>query len=92
MPDSKAHPRGGAGRPGGTDVARLAGVSQKTVSRVFNDEPRVTEDTRNRVLAAAQQLGYRPNGAARTLLTGRTYRIILQRYWQSGLSAGAVKE
>ncbi len=62
-------------RPGGTDVARLAGVSQKTVSRVFNNEPRVTEETRDRVLAAAQRLGYRPNGAARALLTGRTYRI-----------------
>jgi DNA-binding LacI/PurR family transcriptional regulator len=62
-------------RPGGIDVARLAGVSQKTVSRVFNDEPNVTEETRNRVLEAARQLGYRPNGAARALLTGRTYRI-----------------
>jgi len=75
VPDSSTQPRGGTGRPGGTDVARLAGVSQKTVSRVFNDEPSVTEDTRNRVLAAARQLGYRPNGAARTLLTGRTNRI-----------------
>ncbi|GAA4250512.1 LacI family DNA-binding transcriptional regulator [Dactylosporangium darangshiense] len=62
-------------RPGGTDVARLAGVSQKTVSRVFNNEPNVTEETRVRVLAAAQELGYRPNGAARALLTGRTHRI-----------------
>jgi len=62
-------------RPGGTDVARLAGVSQKTVSRVFNNEPSVTDATRDRVLAAAQRLGYRPNGAARALLTGRTYRI-----------------
>ncbi|MFC7534786.1 LacI family DNA-binding transcriptional regulator [Actinoplanes sp. GCM10030250] len=62
-------------RPGGNDVARLAGVSQKTVSRVFNNEPNVTTDTRERVLAAAQQLGYRPNGAARALLTGRTYRL-----------------
>lgn len=62
-------------RPGGTDVARLAGVSQKTVSRVFNNEPTVTEETRERVLAAAARLGYRPNGAARALLTGRTYRI-----------------
>lgn len=62
-------------RPGGTDVARLAGVSQKTVSRVFNNEPKVTEETRERVLAAAQQLGYRPNDAARALLTGRTNRI-----------------
>ena len=68
--------RGGPSRrPGGTDVARLAGVSQKTVSRVFNNEPRVTQETRERVLAAAQRLGYRPNGAARALLTGRTYRI-----------------
>ena len=62
-------------RPGGTDVARLAGVSQKTVSRVFNNEPTVTDATRDRVLDAAQRLGYRPNGAARALLTGRTYRI-----------------
>jgi DNA-binding LacI/PurR family transcriptional regulator len=67
--------RNGVRRPGGTDVARLAGVSQKTVSRVFNNEPNVTEGTRNRVLEAARQLGYRPNGAARALLTGRTYRI-----------------
>jgi len=56
-------------------VARLAGVSQKTVSRVFNNEPNVTAETRDRVMAAAQRLGYRPNGAARALLTGRTYRI-----------------
>jgi len=62
-------------RPGGTDVARLAGVSQKTVSRVFNNEPNVNEETRDRVLAAAQRIGYRPNGAARALLTGRTHRI-----------------
>lgn len=62
-------------RPGGTDVARLAGVSQRTVSRVFNNDPKVIEETRERVLAAAQQIGYRPNGAARALLTGRTHRI-----------------
>ena len=65
----------GKRRPGGTAVARLAGVSQKTVSRVFNKEPKVTEETRARVLAAAQELGYRPNGAARALLTGRHHRI-----------------
>jgi hypothetical protein len=68
-------PSGRGRRPGGTDVARLAGVSQKTVSRVFNNEPNVTEDTRHRVLAAARRLGYRPNGAAHALLTGRTQRI-----------------
>ena len=63
-------------RPAGSvDVARLAGVSQKTVSRVFNNEPRVSGETRDRVLAAAQELGYRPNSAARALLTGRHHRI-----------------
>ena len=65
----------GRRRPAGTAVARLAGVSQKTVSRVFNNEPKVSEETRARVLAAARQLGYRPNGAARALLTGRHDRI-----------------
>lgn len=62
-------------RPAGTDVARLAGVSQKTVSRVMNNEPHVREEVRDRVLRAAQQLGYRPNGAARSLLSGRTQRL-----------------
>lgn len=61
--------------PAGTDVARLAGVSQKTVSRVVNGEPLVSEDVRRRVLLAAEELGYRPNSAARALTSGRTYRI-----------------
>jgi DNA-binding LacI/PurR family transcriptional regulator len=62
-------------RPGSTDVARVAGVSQKTVSRVFNDEPYVGEEVRRRVMEAARQLGYRPNLAARALHSGRTHRI-----------------
>ncbi|WP_369252901.1 LacI family DNA-binding transcriptional regulator [Streptomyces sp. R41] len=57
------------------DVARLAGVSQKTVSRVFNDEPYVSADVRRRVLDAAEQLGYRRNNAARALASGRTRSI-----------------
>ncbi|WP_086599934.1 LacI family DNA-binding transcriptional regulator [Streptomyces swartbergensis] len=57
------------------DVARLAGVSQKTVSRVFNDEPYVSADVRRRVLDAAEELGYRPNNAARALASGRTRSI-----------------
>jgi DNA-binding LacI/PurR family transcriptional regulator len=65
----------GSRRPGGTDVARLAGVSQKTVSRVFNNEPYVGDQVRRRVLEAARQLGYRPNLAARALQSGRTHRI-----------------
>ncbi|MER7728097.1 LacI family DNA-binding transcriptional regulator [Streptomyces sp. NPDC096323] len=61
--------------PRSVDVARLAGVSQKTVSRVFNDEPYVSADVRQRVLAAAEQLGYRRNNAARALVSGRTRSI-----------------
>jgi DNA-binding LacI/PurR family transcriptional regulator len=62
-------------RVASTDVARLAGVSQKTVSRVMNDEPLVSDDLRRRVLAAAAELGYRPNSAARALNSGRTRHI-----------------
>jgi DNA-binding LacI/PurR family transcriptional regulator len=54
------------------DVARLAGVSQQTVSRVLNDSPHVREDTRARVLDAVRKLEYRPNRLARALVTGRT--------------------
>ncbi|MGI5521168.1 LacI family DNA-binding transcriptional regulator [Micromonospora sp. CA-259024] len=54
------------------DVARLAGVSVKTVSNVVNGYPHVSTDVRRRVEAAVAQLGYRPNAFARTLRTGRT--------------------
>src|SRR6218665_1921810 len=57
------------------DVARLAGVSFKTVSNVVNDYPHVSEATRTRVLAAIEELGYRPNRTARTLRSGRTGAI-----------------
>ena len=65
----------GSSAPRSVDVARLAGVSQKTVSRVFNDEPYVSADVRRRVLDAAEQLGYRLNNAARALASGRTRSI-----------------
>jgi len=55
-----------------TDVARLAGVSHQTVSRVVNKHPGVKSTTRMRVLAAIDELGYRRNNAARALATGRT--------------------
>lgn len=54
-------------RPTMRDVAKLAGVSIKTVSRVVNDEPAVSEELRSKVLTAAAQLGYRPNFTASTL-------------------------
>jgi LacI family transcriptional regulator len=54
------------------DVARLAGVSIKTVSRVVNDEPAVHPETADRVLAAIDQLGFRRNLGARNLRRGST--------------------
>ena len=61
------------------DVARLAGVSAQTVSRVSTGHPSVIESTRQQVLAAMQELGYRPNSAARALKRGsfRTLGVIL---------------
>jgi DNA-binding LacI/PurR family transcriptional regulator len=53
------------------DVARLAGVSHQTVSRVLNGHPHVTPATRGRVERAIHQLGYRRNTAARALVTRR---------------------
>jgi DNA-binding LacI/PurR family transcriptional regulator len=61
--------------PRSADVADLAGVSRKTVSRVLNNEPYVSPDVRRRVLKAAEQLGYRLNHAARALASGRTRSI-----------------
>ncbi len=58
-----------------TDVAQLAGVSHQTVSRVLNDHPNVRPQTRELVLAAISELGYRPNAAARTLVTRRTHTL-----------------
>jgi DNA-binding LacI/PurR family transcriptional regulator len=68
--------RGGSpAAPRSVDVARLAGVSQKTVSRVFNGERYVSAEVRRRVLEAAEELGYRMNSAARALASGRTRSI-----------------
>ncbi|MFI6318220.1 LacI family DNA-binding transcriptional regulator [Nonomuraea sp. NPDC050556] len=55
-----------------SDVARLAGVSHQTVSRVLNDHPNVRPETRTRVLEAIDTLGYRRNLVARALVTSRT--------------------
>ena len=62
-------------RPTINDVARSAGVSIKTVSRVFNDEPNVRPATRDRVVRAAGEMGYRPNLSARRLAANRTFVI-----------------
>ncbi|MDX2644064.1 LacI family transcriptional regulator [Streptomyces sp. NBC_00510] len=57
------------------DVAARAGVGLKTVSRVVNEEPGVTEDTISRVQAAIDALGFRRNDSARLLRKGRTASI-----------------
>lgn len=57
------------------DVARLAGVSHQTVSRVLNDHPSIREETKQRVLDAIRQLDYRPNQAARALVTSKLHLI-----------------
>jgi len=59
------------------DVAKLAGVSVRTVSNVVNDYPYVTEATRTRVQRALDELNYRPNLAARSLRTGRSEILAL---------------
>jgi len=58
-----------------SDVADVAGVSHQTVSRVLNDFPKIRPATRDRVLAAIEELGYRRNRAARTLVTRRSKAI-----------------
>ena len=59
------------------DVARLAGVSIKTVSRVVNREQNVRESTRERVQKAIKELNYRPNLSARNLASLRSHLIVL---------------
>ena len=88
MASAEEAPRGrsrsGPGYGGGSqgtaitikDVAESAGVSTATVSRVFTDDGgRVSSPTRRRVLRAAQDLGYRPHGAARALARRRSGMI-----------------
>jgi LacI family transcriptional regulator len=67
--------KSGEGKPTITDVARLAEVSMKTVSRVINKEPNVSEALRERVTRAAALLGYQPNISARSLAGVRSFLI-----------------
>lgn len=57
------------------DVAKLAGVSTATVSKVLSNTPYFTEETRDKVLRAVEELGYLPNLAARALSSGKTHII-----------------
>ncbi|MEI6913880.1 MAG: LacI family DNA-binding transcriptional regulator [Armatimonadota bacterium] len=72
------------------EIARAAGVSKSTVSLVLNDSPNpfaISEQTRTRVLDAADRLGYRPNAAARALATGRSDTILMVSFdlWDENL-------
>ena len=69
---SSARPNG---RVGVREVARAAGVSTQTVSRVINDHPGIRPETRRRVQEAMAALDYRVNNAARALGTRRTRTI-----------------
>lgn len=62
-------------KPTINDVARLAGVSKKTVSRVINRSPLLNEETRGRVEKVIRELGYTPNPQARALALGRNFLI-----------------
>src|SRR5947199_1210857 len=57
------------------DIARDLGVSVITISKVLRNHPDIGDETRQRVLARVKELDYRPNLAARSLVTGRTYLI-----------------
>lgn len=59
------------------DVARNAGVSPKTVSRVLNDEANVSDTTRQRVLAAMESMDYRPLSSARSLAGNRSFLVAM---------------
>src|SRR6201995_5643827 len=62
-------------RPTIADVARRAGVSPAAVSFAVNDRPGVSEETRERVLQVAQELGWRPSASARALTEARARAI-----------------
>ena len=57
------------------DIARDLGVSVVTVSKVLRNHSDISEETRERVLARIKEVDYRPNIAARSLVTGRTYLV-----------------
>jgi DNA-binding LacI/PurR family transcriptional regulator len=67
------------------DVAELAGVSQSAVSRVFQDGASASKKMRDRVMAAADKLGYRPNAIARGLITQRSNMVAVLITQQTNL-------
>ncbi len=85
------------GRPTIRDVARTAGVSIATVSRVLNGRPDVAAATRERVLGAVRELGFSTNRSARSLVGGRTFLVgitlpLVEAEYFSRIVAGAADE
>lgn len=62
-------------RPTIKQVARVAGVSTQTVSRVINERPDVAPETRERILTTISELGYQPSALARSLIQQRSYTL-----------------
>ena len=78
------------------DVARHAGVSKKTISRVLNDEPNVSVDTKTKVQRSFEALGYRPNPQARGLASNQSFLIGLlydnpNKSYVSDIQSGALE-
>jgi LacI family transcriptional regulator len=74
-PEEDRNGRRQPGKPTINDVARLSGVSKKTVSRVINRSPLLNDETRKRVLEVIRELGYVPNTQARALALGTNFLI-----------------
>lgn len=78
-------------RPTVVDVAQAAGVSPGTVSNALSGKRKVEPETRKRIEAAIQELGYRPNQAARRMRTGQTNTIAIFSSMPPAVAAGPSK-
>ncbi len=74
------------------DIAKHLGISRGTVSRALNNHGRISEETRQRVLAAASQLGYEPNRAARALVGAKPVKSAISIFSEPVSFWGVVKE
>ncbi len=73
--DNRRRMRQRIARPTIKEVASMAGVSTQTISRVLNERPDVSPDTRKRVQKVIEELGYRPSALARSLIRQRSYTL-----------------